>query len=72
MLLVGSNVFMGCSAYLVFDLQWAPNSEKIEMSSLAPEHVIKPGELQFPIRLPVNWQSPIGLLCSDQADELHF
>jgi hypothetical protein len=45
---------MDCSACLVFDLQWAPNSEKIEMSSLASEHVIKPGELQFPIRLPVN------------------
>jgi hypothetical protein len=35
---------------------------KIEVSSLAPEHIIKPGELWF----------PVGRLCSDQADELHF
>jgi hypothetical protein len=45
---------------------------KIEVSSLAPEHVIKPGELRFSIKLPVDWQSPIGRLCSDQADQLHF
>jgi hypothetical protein len=28
MLLVGPNIFMGCSTYLVFDLQWAPSSDK--------------------------------------------
>jgi hypothetical protein len=45
---------------------------KIEVSSLAPEHVVKPGELRFPIGLPVDWQSLIGCLCSDQVDQLHF
>jgi hypothetical protein len=35
---------------------------KIEVLSLTPEHVIKPGELRFPIGLPVDWKSPIGLL----------
>jgi hypothetical protein len=29
---------------------------KIEVSSLAPEHVIKPGELWFLIGLPVDWK----------------
>jgi hypothetical protein len=54
MLLVGPYIFMCCPAYLVFDLQWAPSSGKIEVSSLAPEHVINPGELQFPIGLPAD------------------
>jgi hypothetical protein len=40
--------------------------EKIEVLSLALKHIIKPNEPQFP--LPVDWQSPIGRLCSDQAD----
>jgi hypothetical protein len=61
---------MGCSAYLVFDLQWALVQAKNELSSLAPEHVIKLGELRFP--LPADWQSPLGRLCLDQADQLHF
>jgi hypothetical protein len=43
---------------------------KIEVSSLAPEHVIKPSELRFPIRLPVDWKSPIGRLRSSQTDQL--
>jgi hypothetical protein len=33
MLLVGHNIFMCCSACLIFDLQWAPSSAKIEVSS---------------------------------------
>jgi hypothetical protein len=45
---------------------------KIEVSSLAPEYVIKPGKLRFPIGLPADWQSLIGRLCSNQADQLHF
>jgi hypothetical protein len=28
MLLVGPNIFMGYSTYLVYDLQWAPDSGK--------------------------------------------
>jgi hypothetical protein len=51
MLLVRLNIFMGYSGCLVFDLQCA--RIKIEVSSLASEHVIKPGELRFLIRLPV-------------------
>jgi hypothetical protein len=43
---------------------------KIEVSSLAPEHVIKPGELWFLIRLLVDWKSWIGHLRSNQADQL--
>jgi hypothetical protein len=31
MLVVGSNIFMGCS---VFDLQWPPVHAKIEVSSI--------------------------------------
>jgi hypothetical protein len=50
------------SAYLVFDLQWAPGSGKIEVSSLAPEHVINSGELQL----------PIGPLYSNQAERLYL
>jgi hypothetical protein len=37
---------------------------KIEVSSLAPEHVINPDELRFLIGLPTDWQSPIEPLCS--------
>jgi hypothetical protein len=70
-MLVRPNISMGCSAFLVFDLQWAPVQAKIEVSSLAPENVIKPDELQFPIGILVDWQSPIGCLCSNQADRLH-
>jgi hypothetical protein len=72
MLLARPNIFMGCPACLVFDHQWAPVHAKCEVSSLALEHAIKPGELRFPIGLPADWQSPIGHLCSDQADQLHF
>jgi hypothetical protein len=72
MLLVRHNIFMDGSAYLVFDLQWSLVWAKIEVSSLAPEHVIKPGKLRFPIGLPTDWQSSIERLCSDQADQLHF
>jgi hypothetical protein len=72
MLLARSNIFMEYFVYLVFDLQWAPDLEKIEISSLAPEHVINPGELRFSIGLPANWQSSIGPLCSNQAERLHL
>jgi hypothetical protein len=54
MLLAGSNIFMGYTVCLVFDLQWVLGLEKIEVSSLAHEHVINPGELQFLIGLPAN------------------
>jgi hypothetical protein len=40
------------------------------VSSLAPEHVIKPGKLRFPIGLPVDWKSPIERFRSNQADQL--
>jgi hypothetical protein len=43
---------------------------KNEISSLAPEHIIKHGELRLLIELPVDWQSPIRRLCLDQADQL--
>jgi hypothetical protein len=43
---------------------------KIEVLSLAPEHVIKPSELRFLIGLPVDCKSPIGRLRSKQADQL--
>jgi hypothetical protein len=43
---------------------------KIEVSSLAPEHVIKLGELWFPIDLPMDWKSPIEHLRSNQVDQL--
>jgi hypothetical protein len=74
MLLVGSNIFMGFSSWLVFDLQLAPPliRVKIEVSSLAPEYIIKPHELWFPIRLLTDWQLSIGRLCSDQPDQLHY
>jgi hypothetical protein len=72
MLLDGPNIFLGYSVYLIFDLQWAPDSEKIEVSSLAPEHVINHGELQFPIGLLADWQSPIGPLYLNQAERLHL
>jgi hypothetical protein len=48
-----------------------PGPRKIEVSSLAPEHVINHGELQLPIRLSADWQSPIGPL-SNQAKWLHL
>jgi hypothetical protein len=62
MLLAGPNIFIGYSVCLIFDLQWAPGLGKIKVSSLAPEHIINPGELQF----------PIGPLCSNQAERLHL
>jgi hypothetical protein len=34
MLLAGLNIFIGYSVCLIFDLQWAPDSEKIEVSSV--------------------------------------
>jgi hypothetical protein len=72
MLLVGSNLFMGWSVCLIFDIQWPLVQVKIEVSSLAPEHVIKPGKLQFPIGLPMNWKSPIGRLHLNQANQLSW
>jgi hypothetical protein len=63
---------MDYSAYLVFDLQWAPDSGKVEVSSVAPEYVINPGELRFPIGIPADWQSLIRPLCSNQAGRLHL
>jgi hypothetical protein len=45
---------------------------KLEMPLLAPEHIIKLGEHQFLIGLPMDWQSPIGRLCPDQVDQLLF
>jgi hypothetical protein len=60
------------SVCLVFDIQWAPGSGKVEVSSLAPEHVNNPGELRFSVGLPADWQLPIGPLCSNQAERLHL
>jgi hypothetical protein len=54
MLLAGPNIFMGYFACLVLDLQWTNGSGKIKVSSLAPKHIINPGELRFPIGLPVD------------------
>jgi hypothetical protein len=45
-----------------------PIQVNFKVSSLAPEHVIKPGELRFLIGLPADSQSPIECLCLDQAD----
>jgi hypothetical protein len=70
MLLIEPNLFMGWSACLIFNIQWPLVWVKIEVSSLAPEHVIKSGELRFPIGLLVDWKSPIGRLRSNQADQL--
>jgi hypothetical protein len=70
MLLVAFNFFVGWSACLIFDIQCPLVRVKIEVSSLTPEHVIKPGELRFLIGLPVDWKSPIGRLRSNQADQL--
>jgi hypothetical protein len=72
MVLTGLNIFMGYSICLVFTLQWAPHSGKIEVSSLAPEHIINPGELRFSIGLLADWQSLIGPLCLNQAERLHL
>jgi hypothetical protein len=72
MLLVEPNIFMGYPACLVFNLQCPPVHAKFEVSSLAPEHVINPGELRFPIGLPTDGQSPIGPLCLNQAERLHL
>jgi hypothetical protein len=70
MLLVRSNIFMDRSVCLIFDIQWPLVRVKIEVSSLAPEYIIKPVELQLPIRLPVDWKSPIEHLYSNQTDQL--
>jgi hypothetical protein len=70
MLLVGSNIFIDWSVCLIFDIQWPLVQVKIEVSSLAPEHVIKPDELRFLIGLLVDWKSPIERLRSNQADRL--
>jgi hypothetical protein len=72
MLFVGPTIFMDCPTCLVFDLQCPPIQAKFAVSSLALERIINPDELQFLIGLPVDWQSPIRRLCSDQADQLHF
>jgi hypothetical protein len=69
MLLFGHNLFMDCYAYLIIDIQCPLVRVKIEVSSLSPKHVIKSGELRFPIGLPVDWKSPIGRLRSNQADQ---
>jgi hypothetical protein len=42
------------------------------VSSLTPEHVIKPGKLRFSIGRPADWRSLIEHLYSDQADQLYF
>jgi hypothetical protein len=69
MLLVGPNLFMSLSASsLIFSVLLV--RVKIEVSSLVPEHVVEPGELRFPIGLPVDWKSSIGHLHSNQADQL--
>jgi hypothetical protein len=70
MLFVRSNIFMDRSVCLIFDIQWPLVRVKIEVSSLAPEYIIKPVELQLPIRLPVDWKSPIEHLYSNQTDQL--
>jgi hypothetical protein len=61
---------MDWSVCLIFDIQWLIVQVKIEVSSLAPEHVIKSSKLQFLIGLPVDWKSLIGRLRSNQADQL--
>jgi hypothetical protein len=68
MLLAGLNIFMSYFVCLIFDLQRVPGSGKIEVSSLAPKHIINPGELQFQIGLPADWQSSIEPLCLNQAE----
>jgi hypothetical protein len=45
---------MGYYVYMIFDLQLALGSMKIEVSSLPPERVINPDELRFPIGLPAD------------------
>jgi hypothetical protein len=60
---------MGWSVWLIFDIQWLLVQVKIEVLSLAPEHVIKLGEFRFPVRLPVDWKSLIERLRSKQADQ---
>jgi hypothetical protein len=72
MMLVVPNIFMDYSTWLILRLLWASGTEKIEISSLASEHVINPGELRFSIGLPADWQSPIEPLCSNQAKRLHL
>jgi hypothetical protein len=72
MLLVRSNIFMGYSGCLVFDFQWAPGPEKIELSPLAPEHIINPGEFRFPIGLLADWQPSIRPLSLNQTERLHL
>jgi hypothetical protein len=69
-LLFGLNLFMCWSVCLIFDIQWPLVRVKIEVSSVAPEHVIKHGEHRFPIGLPVDWKSPIRRLRSNQTDQL--
>jgi hypothetical protein len=69
MLLLELNLFMGRSACLIFDIQCPLVRVKIEVSSLAPEHIIKPGELWVLIGLPVDWKSLIRRLHSNQADQ---
>jgi hypothetical protein len=70
MLLVGPNLFNNRSICLIFDIQWPLVRVKIEVSSLAHEHVIKTSELQFSIGLPMDWKSPIGRLRLNQPDQL--
>ncbi len=70
MLLVRSNLFMGLSVCLIFDIQYPSSSGEIEVSSPAPEHVIKPDKLRFLIGLPIHWKSPIRRLHSNQAGQL--
>jgi hypothetical protein len=70
MLLVGPNIFMCWSDCLVFDIQCPLVRVKIEVSSLASKHVIKPGGLRFPIGLQVDCKSPIERLRSNQTDQL--
>jgi hypothetical protein len=70
MLLVELNLFMSWNVCLIFDIQCPLIQVKIEVSSLAPEHVIKSGERWFPIGLPVDWKLPIGRLHLNQADQL--
>jgi hypothetical protein len=69
---VGSIIFMVVLSDWSFTFSGPWVQTKIEELLPAPEHIINPDKLRFLIRLPADWQSPIGPLYSDQADRLHI
>jgi hypothetical protein len=72
MLHVGPIIFMVVLSGWSFIFSGPLVQAKIETSSLAPKHVINPSILRFSIRLSTDWQSLIGPLCSDQADQFYL